>query len=202
MDVHEFREKHPAAFDKSYSKWCEHACDYDWWDTTQECLVDKFGAKYSFVMNDMNFSLSYSQGDYACVFGWMRIDDLLKASGVAEKFPVLMAASQNERCVVKFQTGYRSGRSVSFDVDEVGHGGPCGMFQNLDHDAWMELIEQQLDEADLEKLAKTLSDCMNREALNDLRTDCEHMTSIEAYVESCVWNEIDFQPRKHGVVYF
>jgi len=70
----ELKELDPKRFDAEYHKWLEHAADYEWWDYIYDDFKEDMLAKVGMQVEDINFDVSYSQGDYAAFAGRMPLN--------------------------------------------------------------------------------------------------------------------------------
>jgi hypothetical protein len=204
ISARELLEQDPKRFQKEYSKWAEYAADYDWWDYTEERLKEQLASE-GVTVEKIFFSLSYSQGDYATFSGYVNLDEWMAARKdgpltddtptFAEKYPALYLAVQDYGCRVTIETKHRScGASVSMDYYGLyGNTSASGIFQNLDQDAWDELVQEQLDAADIERELQAYVDNISHQLYRDLRDEYEHLTSEESFIESCECNEVTFE---------
>jgi len=67
------------------------------------------------------------------------------------------------------------------------------VFQNLEQDAWDELIEEQYYAASLEDELQSYVDEVCKDLYSRLRDEYEHLTSEESFIESCECNDITFE---------
>lgn len=184
-------------FYEEYYKWHEYCPDYEWWDYIEENLKETLAHKGIWVDN-MDFRLSYSQGDYATFEGsidvgtWMQTH-MDRDVPYADKFPALFIAIQNYGARAGVNVRNRSCRgSVCFDACLAGNTEPDGIFEGLDQEGWDELIADQLASAGLEEAMQDDVEAISRQLYNDLQSEYEHLTSKESFIESCECNEITF----------
>ena len=153
----------------------------------------------------ISFRLSYGQGDYATFTGYINVAEWMAAhkdgpqndntQTYAEKYPALYLALQDYGDRVAVETNHRScGASVFMDYYGLyGNTSPSGIFQHLDQEAWDELVQEQLDAADLERELQAYVDDISHQLYRDLRDECEHLTSEESFIESCECNDVTFE---------
>ena len=143
----------------------------------------------------INFSLSYSQGDYASFEGSIAIDEWMEHKGYAETYPALYLAVKDygEFAGVSDRTNRRRWPRVSFDGNVVGNTNPEGIFAGLEQEAWDELVEDQYRSAGLEDEMQSEVEALCRKLYSDLRDEYEHLTSEQSFIESCECNEITFE---------
>jgi hypothetical protein len=198
LTARELSLQDPKRFQQDYLKWTEYAIDYDWWDYMEERLREDL-APAGVKVERLQFSLSYSQGDYATFTGYIDVAMWMEATKdgdqtYAEKYPALFLAAQDygERATVA--TSHRScGATVNLDDSYVGNTFPEGVFSGLDQEAWDELVEEQLYEASLEQALQDYVDAISDELYTDLQTEYEHLTSEESFIESCECNDVTFE---------
>jgi hypothetical protein len=198
LSAQELSQQDPKRFQQEYSKWTEYALDYDWWDYAEEQLKERL-APAGVAVEGVEFSLSYSQGDYATFKGRINISMWMEANKdgeqtYAEKYPALFLAAQDYGDWASVNTwNRRYHASVTYDAHLVGNTGPEGVFSGLDQEAWDELVEEQLDAAGLEKALQDYVDDISRQLYRDLRDEYEHLTSEESFIESCECNDVTFE---------
>lgn len=203
VTAQELQAADPKKFQEEYSKWCEYACDYEWWDYMEERLKEQLKPAGVSVDN-MYFRLSYSQGDYATFGGHIKAATWMETRKdgpqdeatptFAEKYPALYLAIQDYGERVTVDTRHRSCNAcVSMDCNVVGNTPPAGIFQHLDQEAWDELVEEQFAAAKLEAAMQEYVDDISNQLYRDLQAEYEHLTSEESFIESCEANDETFE---------
>jgi hypothetical protein len=203
ITAQELLEQDSERFQKEYSKWTEYNLDYDWWEYTQDHLKEKLEPA-GVGVRTLQFSLSYSQGDYATFEGsisvamWMDVTkdgpDTEDTLTYAEKYPALRLAMEDYGEHASVTTYHRScGARVSMDGGCIGNTYPAGIFAGLESEAWDELIEDQYASAGLEKALQDYVDDISRQLYRDLRAEYEHLNSEQSFIESCECNDITFE---------
>ena len=198
LTARELLEQDPKRFREEYSKWTEYAVDYDWWDYMEERLKEQLEPAGVHSVK-LQFSLSYSQSDYATFEG--RIDvhkwmDVTKDGELtyAEKYPALRMAMEDYGDYASVTTYNRScGARVNLDGGCIGNTYASGVFAGLESEAWDELVEEQYDSAGLEQALQDYVDDISQELYTDLRDEYEHLTSEESFIESCECNDVTFE---------
>jgi hypothetical protein len=198
ITARELQSSDPKRFQQEYSKWAQYELDYEWWDYLQDRLKDDL-APAGVTVERLEFSLSYSQGDYATFTGRIMVWEWMEATKdgdqtYAEKYPALSLAAQDCGDWASVNTWHRScGARVTYDAHLVGNTYPAGIFSALDSEAWDELVEEQVDAAGLEQAMQDYVDNISRQLYRDLRDEHEHLTSEESFIESCECNDVTFE---------
>jgi hypothetical protein len=194
LTAKELQTQDPKKFQKEYSKWQEYALDYDWWDYMEENFMTDM-AKIGISVSRINFSLSYSQGDYASFEGSIAVDEWMDHKSYDVTYPALYLAVKDygEFAGVSDRTNRGCWPRVSFDGNVVGNTNPEGIFAGLEQEAWDELVEDQYRSAGLEDEMQSEVEALCRKLYSDLRDESEHLTSEQSFIESCECNEITFE---------
>ena len=183
----------PKRFQEEYSKWCEYALDYDWWDYIYEGFaadVRPFGV--TIEPHGIYFSVSHCQSDYAAFTGRIDVAEYMQAKGLDERYPALYLAVDDCGDYATVSEMRSHGR-VNYDGGCVGNTYPAGVFQHLEQGAWDELVSEQYYEASLEDELQSYVNDVCRDLYQRLRDECDHLTSEESFIESCECNEITFE---------
>ena len=197
----ELKELDPRRFNKEYYAWQETATDYEWWEYIFQDFREDM-AKRGMVVNDINFSLSYSQGDYAAFDGrmalceWLEQEQWDENSSYADRWPVLNLTAQNGS-IWAFANIKRGWQSSGIEVNSWGQ--PAGIFSELDEDTWEALAVDQFGNSGIED---DVENWINRQANNlykNLRDEHGHLTSEEMFIESCSWNYQTFEVEEETV---
>lgn len=197
----ELQSRYPARFQKEYSSWCEYACDYDWWEFSEEHFKSRMQAK-GYDVTRIFFSISYSQGDYASFEGSINVAEWMLTKGYDETYPALFLAVKDYGEYASVNNRHRgSWPSVSFDGNCVGNTYAAGVFKHLDDEAWDELVDEQFNAAGIEDEMQSEVAAECRQLYSDLRDEYEHLTSEESFIESCEANGITFEMEKEHEVH-
>ena len=193
ITVQELQTQHLNRFKKEYESWREYALDYDWWDYVVEGFAEDvrpFGVTIG--PNDVHFSVSHCQSDYAAFQGRIDIADYMREKGWDETYPALYLAVSDcgDYATVSER---RSNARVNYDGACIGNTYPAGVFQHLEQDAWDELVEEQYYAAGLEDELQSYVDEVCTDLYRRLRDECDHLLSEESFIESCECNDITFE---------
>lgn len=190
MNVTELKELHPKRFEKEYEEWCEHEADDDWWTYIQDWFQERH-APQGVTVNSIQFSL-YGQGSGAAFNGSVDIAKFMEHAGLHEKYLPLYLACKNDGsyCRVRIRRGFRM--DIGFE-GAPGDTAPSGVFADLDDTAWSVLVTQQFDESSLEDAVEEFCNDICDELHTDLEKEYDHITSEEAFIESCEANQITFE---------
>lgn len=194
----DLRQRDAKRFQKEYSEWTNYAVGWDWWDCVYEGFredVRPFGVTIG--PNDMHFSLGYSQSDYAAFTGRIDIAEYMQEKGWDDTYPALYLAVKDcgDYATV---CDRRSSAQVNYDGACIGNTYPAGVFKHLDQGAWDELVEEQYDAAGLEDELQSYVDEVCNDLYRCLRDEYEHLTSEEAFIDSCECNEVTFEIETEG----
>jgi hypothetical protein len=117
----------------------------------------------------------------------------MELQGLHETYPALYLAVVDDGSRIGVRTTHRGNMETCDYNMYANQTAPSGVFENLDQQAWEELIDEQEREADLEdgvlKFCQELAD----ELYKDLEAEYEHLTSKESFIESCNCNEVLFE---------
>jgi hypothetical protein len=193
VTAEELRQLNPKSFQKEYSEWTECFGDHEWWEYVVEGFTEDvrhFGV--SIGPNDVHFSVSYCQSDYAAFTGRIDIAEYMKAKGWDEIYPALYLAVVDcgDYATVSEMRSY--GR-VCYDGACIGNTCPAGVFQNLDQETWDELVEEQYSSSGIEAELQSYVDEVCNDLYQRLRDEYAHLTSEEAFIEACECNEVTFE---------
>jgi hypothetical protein len=199
LTAEELRERDPKRFDREYYKWLEYACDYKWWDY----IADQFKAKVAdagVTVQEIAFNLTNGRGDYARFTGTIQVhkwmDVCMKGDQTyAERYPALRLAVEGYGEYAKVDRGYysRDTARVNLEGNCLGNTYPAGIFENIDPDAWDELVEEQYFSSGLEEAMQDYVNALCNSLYSDLSEEHEGMTSEDAFIESCECNEVTFE---------
>lgn len=196
----ELKEQDPTRFEHEYYKWCEYACNYDWWDCEYDYFKEQAEARGAYV-DDIEFSVSWSQSDYASWRGSVELDQWLKTSTAYKDDPrafvlceLLETGAVDIGVRVAHSGGYCPAPRVSLDGPRVQEDWVrSGPLAGADVDELMESIggydyADEL-ERDLQEWAGSLADDLYRA----LRDELGYLTSEERFIEECEANGVTFE---------
>lgn len=191
VDVKTLQEKYPAQFDKEYQEWDQHNLDYDWWVCTESDFINDMEPK-GVSVDRIEFSLSYSQGDYFSFIGYVRLPDFMEAMKLDEKYPALYEAVKADGSKVQITTSNHG--HMRYELQEYTHTvEPCGIFDGLDVTSFQELVAEQLSEADLEMAVREFCDDAAYDLKKTLYADYEYLTSEDSFIEHCCAYDVMFE---------
>lgn len=194
MNITELKEHDPKRFEREYWKWAEHEPGYNWWDCTYEHFVETAAAAGVEVNpKDIEFSISYSQGDGATFAASVDFAPWMEKHGYAEKYVALYqdALEYGAHCSVR--KVWRGGWSMSANLEfSPGNCVPSGVFKDLPQEAWDALVEEQLAAEDWERLILDHCNDLSSDLYRALVAEYEYLTSEEQFIESCECNDVTF----------
>ena len=193
----ELKELDPKRFEKEYWEWVSYSALWDEWTDSIEGMfkedVAPFGARVE--------SIEYNIGVYdteAIFIGAVAFDEFMEAYKVegvplSELYPALYLAVCEDGSWVRVTSNYRR-MGIHLDIrEQISITDPAGIFSGLDPDAWEELLDDQWNACDLESHVRDFIDDKRGDLARDLQAEYEHLTSEEAFLESCEANEITFE---------
>lgn len=193
ITVNELQSQHPKRFASEYQKWYEYGPHDDWWEYIEDRFKEDMDAEGVYVKR-IQFSLSYSQGDYAGFEGEIRVAKFMKLKGYDVEYPALYLAVKEYGDMAGVSDGYRRGSGrVNWNADFFLASTPSGVFSGLDTDAWDSLVDEQHSAAGLEDEMQSYVDDKCYDLYRELQREYEHLTSEESFIESCECNEITFE---------
>lgn len=193
----ELKELDPKRFDREYWEWRENSPLWDdWYEYVEQNFTDDMAAR-GVRVDDIQFSLSYSQGDYASFIGRVDVSHWMQCNKwhdvpYSEEFPALFLAVDQDGSYMLVETSNRGHQRYDFR-DCTYNTEPCGLFQHLEQEAWETLIEEQSDSADLESNLEAWCNARSHELYCKLRDEYEHYTSEESFIDSCECNDVTFE---------
>lgn len=190
VSMRDLRIEDPIKFRRRYEAWYANYFDYDWWD----CVVDNFKEEMGplgLSVDDVYFSLAYCQSDYASIKGRLDLHKWLTTAGYGESHLALTLDAKEYGAYWKVTT---SGRGYSSDLNyinyEPGNTYPTGVFSDLPQDAWDELVREQYESEDWDKLAAEWVREQCRDLYSRLRDEYEYPSSEESFIGWSESNEI------------
>lgn len=182
----------PKRFNEEYYGWLENAADYEWWDWLEDsfkCDMTEAGVR----VERISFDTYPAKAQFN---GHVDVAQFMEHLILDEKYPALYLAVSQDGSYVTVREG-RYGNAFSMN-EHLYNTEPEGIFKFLDAQAWEELIDEQLSEAELEtRIEEFCADACARLA-RDLEADYDHITSEESFIESCECNEVTFEIETDG----
>ena len=191
------QELYPERFEKEYYKWMEFALDYEWYDYlyTQfkaDCLPK--GVRVDYI----HYSGFGNQGDGATFDCHVDIPTYMELQGLHETYPALYLAVIDDGSRIGVRRNLRGNMEIYNYHVYANQTAPSGVFENLDQQAWEELIDAQEREADLDDAVLKLCRGLAAELYKDLEAEYEYLTSKKSFIESCDCNEVLFDIEIEG----
>jgi len=189
----ELRSQHPKIFKKEYEDWAQYAVYDDWADWIKE----DFEAEMKCVgihVDNFWWDVSYSQGDGVSFDGHVKLHEWMEANPqYMEQYQALYLACRQDGSYIGVGARNR-GHYLSLAFNESWWGtDPEGIFKGLDKDTWVELVEDQASSASLEDEIRSTCERFMKDMYYKLRDEYENITSEDAFVESCVANDVTFE---------
>jgi hypothetical protein len=181
MNVHELEVADRERFEREYWKWVEHACAHDWYEWTIDDIKRSMQDDYNVDVDNVWFSLAYSQGDYASFEGSAKLIHFMEALEIADDYPVLAAAAKASGSWITFTA---KKNNVTTEVEHP-NAFPSGLFQHLPTKDWDELVSAQFDEADIGTMSYDFAVGKCEAFYQRLRDEYEYLTSETAFKEWC-----------------
>ena len=189
----ELQSADPKKFQKEYSSWAQEGPHDEWWEYTEDHFKKDMDAAGVYV-REIQFSLGYSQSDYAGFEGEIRVSEFMETAGYDVEYPALYLAVKEYGDRAHVVTGYRIGSArVSWDADFFLATTASGVFKGLDDDAWEALLDDQHSAAGLEAEMQSYVAKKCTLLYRDLQDAYEHLTSEESFIEHCECNEVTFE---------
>lgn len=193
----ELKELDPKRFEKEYWEWVSYSALWDEWTDSIEGMFKEDVAPFGVNVESIEYDIG-GGGPQAIFIGGIALDDFMeecKVEGVplSELYPALYLAVCEDGSWVRLTSNYRRmGLHIEMR-DQLCLTDPVGIFSGLDADAWQELIDDQWNACDLESHVRSFVDDKCGDLARNLQAEYEHLTSEEAFLESCEANEITFE---------
>lgn len=188
----ELRSQHPKIFKKEYEDWAQYAVYDDWADWIKEDYESQMRCA-GITVDNFEWDIAYSQGDGAAFNGHVKVHEWMEDNPqYMEQYYALYLACKQDGSYVKIRTS--RGMYLHANINESLWGtDPEGIFKNLEKEAWDELVGAQYDAASLEDEIKSTCERFMSDMYRTLRDEYENITSEDAFVESCVANDVTFE---------
>lgn len=200
LSASELKQRDPRRFDREYSKWAEWQWEDDWYvEDTKERFTRLYEDK-GIEIENLHYSISFSQGDYASFSGRVFLAEWMAAVQVcpngptyAERYPALFLACDEDGSYMRIH-GEDDRRGWRVDFREGWSGvGPSGIFANMPEEDWDALVEEQAIEADLEAEVREYCQSIGHEMYRELSDAYMEATSEKEFLASCEANNITFE---------
>lgn len=191
VDVLTLREHYPQRFQQEYWDWVSNHFSYDWWDYVYEDFSNRMAEK-GVRVEDITFSLSYSQGDGAAFGGTINIAEFMEHTGMVDELAPLYLDMKNygAYAVVSSRRGnYSYVSSVEY---APGNCNPSGIYSELPQEVWDELVAQQYEQSDIEKRMDEFVRDASDDLYNELEKEYEYLSSEEQFIEWAKCDDVMF----------
>ena len=199
VSAKELQTLDPNRFMREYYKWLEHALEYEWWEVIEEDFKETMKA-FGVTVNRIFFDLGYSQGDHAGFSGRIYIADWMEAVSAdheftyADAYSALFLGARYDGSFIDVDE-HRHGRMAFSAYVDAENSPPEGVYQNLDEEAWEELVNDQYADMDVDLTIRRWVEDKADDLYRDLRDEHDHLTSEESFIEACEFNDITFEVR-------
>jgi hypothetical protein len=203
MNIHELKAQHPKRFEREYYSWLEGEPYQDWAEYLLEDFVREAEKAGVYVdIKDVQYSISYSQGDGAAFNGLVVFAEWMKHKGYDEDYlPLYLDAKAYGTQVAIHNRGYR-GLNMSASAEYYpGAGDPSGVFADMDPDDWTALCEEQWNANGWEDEVLDTCNDLAHDLYKQLRDEYEHQTSEESFIENCIANDVTFDEDESCDIY-
>jgi len=193
VDIHELKAIDSRRFEKEHQNFLNNCLHPEWWDTVEEDFkqqMDELGVQVA----DIQFEgIDYGHAD-ATWQGSLHLAPFMKRTGLDERYPALYIAVEHDRSWARvYLTGWRN-KTLEVDIQEnTRFMAPRGIFSELDEETWEELLDDQWRESRIEEVVREFAQEKADVLLDALRSEWDHISSEEYFIESCEINEVKFE---------
>ena len=194
----QYKNLSDTAKEHAFEQFQEYAVsgDYDWWENTMECWVEKLEALGIHTsLEQMHFSGFYSQGDGACFTGRINLKQFLEAHPDLKKEHAKLYMA-----VIPFDT--RGAACEYFDLELTRHGSTNYNHEKSVHlGSWDINILPEYDTEEGEDYERLIIDaeadiewqCREymKELYKELEAEHDYQQSIECFLESVDYKDFD-----------
>lgn len=194
IDVERLRVDYPKRFEKEVERWAEYA----WEPCYADHIIDDLCAMaeelgISIDSKDVEWTLSYSQGDGLGFKARVRLADWMKVKRYDEKYPALWVVADVDNDAISvgcYNRGHHMHCSAGLNYDHVA---PIGIFKGLSEETFSALVTEQYAELDPARLG--LEDCesLAHEAYESIRAEYEYQTGAEGFVSWALAHDVFFE---------
>lgn len=195
LTVRELRDMYPKQFDKEYSDWCAYELDGGWCEALEGDFRE-LHAPHGVDARSIWYAV-YGQGAGAGFSGLVYVGKLMKHLKLDETYLPLYQAVVDDGSYCNVSVSGRWSMTVNFD-GAPWDTAPSGVFSGLSDEAWCELINAQMEEANLEDVVRDFCADICHDLYKELVDEYEYRTSEEAFIESCEINEVTFDVSIEG----
>lgn len=195
IDVVRLKADYPKRFAKEVEKWAEYA----WEPCYAEHIIDDLCAMaqdlgFSIESNEVQWSLSYSQGDGVSFSAGVHLADWMKAKGYDEQYPALWATANVGNDALSVEPEHHRSHSMRVNnyLDFFG-AMPAGVFEGLDPEVFEEIVQEQYEELDPAPKIKKDCDSLAHEAYKSIVAEYECQTGADRFVEWALDHDVFFE---------
>lgn len=193
----ELKELDPRRFEQEFYDWANNCALWDEWTESIEEMFKDEVKPFGVLVERIEYDIGGGRPQ-AIFIGRVAFDEFMeeyKVEGVplSELYPALYLAVCDDQSWVKVDSNYRR---MGFHLDvreQVSTTTPQGIFAGLDREAWESLLDEQWFACGLEQWVREFVEDKCGDLARDLQAEYEHLTSEEAFLESCECNEITFE---------
>lgn len=200
VDIHELKALDPKRFEKEHQDFINNCLHPEWWDTVEEDFKQQMSEievavdSIQFGSLDSGYSDAAWQGSFPLAPFMKRIKVRGSDDTLAERYPALYLAIEHDRSWARvYLDGWRN-TTLSVDVREnTRFIDPLGIFSELDQETWEELLDDQWSDCNIEEAVREFAQDKADDLLEALRSEWDHISSEEYFIESCEINEVKFE---------
>lgn len=200
VDIHELKRLDPRQFEQEHQDFINNCIYPEWWDCIEANFkgdmaeIDVAVDSIQFGALDSGYSDAAWQGSFHLAPFMKRIKVKGSDDTLAERYPALYLAVEHDRSWARiYMEGWRN-TTLSVDIQEnTRFIAPRGIFSELDEDTWEELLDDQWRESYIEEAVREFAQEKADKLHEDLRSEWDHLTSEEYFIESCEINEVKFE---------
>ena len=191
VDVLTLREHYPQRFQQEYWDWVSNHFSYDWWDNVYEDFSNRMAEK-GVRVEDITFSLSYSQSDGAAFGGRINVAKFMEHTGMADEFTPLYLDMKESGAYAVVSSRHENYSYVSSVEYYIGDCAPSGIYSELPQEAWNDLVDQQYAQSDIDKRMDEFVRDVTDELYNELQEEYEYLSSEEQFIEWAKFDDVMF----------
>lgn len=204
MNVHELKALHPKRFDKEHSDWAASCASYDWWGDVFGEAKKRGLDEHGYVIEDLQFSGFWSQGDGASWSGYVNIPKFIKLHGLEDDpdWFVLhqMVNDALANTTVDIITSGRDTHEYTMQVREIEQYSGGGDHEFLTGILAGTSISSVMDDEETSSMLLTAEGYIldaardfARSIYRELEEEYSYITSEESFIDHCEINEVQFE---------
>ena len=179
-------------FRKEYYRWQGYCMDDSWYEFIESDFKETV-EPMGIGVESIQFSGFYCQGSYASFEGRVNVAEYMKHHKLDEQYLALYLASRDDGSYIRISPSAHGNMGTGDSNMWGNQTAPSGVFKDLPQRDWEDLVDSQINEANMED--EVLMWCIDlaRDLFKDLQEEYEHQTSEESFIESCECNDITFE---------